>query len=168
MRILVTGGTRSGKSAHAEALLADRPAVTYLATAPARPGDAAWTERIRAHRDRRPAHWTTRETTDLGALAGGPVLLDSLGSWLTAQLDDLGAWDGEDRRAGYEERAALAVQTIAAAEDLVIVSEEVGLGGIGAHPTARLFADLLGELNQRVAAVCDEVHLVVAGRALRL
>lgn len=172
-RILVTGGTRSGKSAHAEGLLADRPAVTYVATGPGPdPADPAWTERVRAHRDRRPASWATVETTDLPGLPGstgaGAVLVDSLGTWLTAQLDELGAWEAADWQEEWRRRSDAGVHALTLLPDLVVVSEEVGLGGLPGHPAARLFADLLGDLNQRVAAVCDEVHLVVTGRVLRL
>src|SRR5690349_12297087 len=157
MRILVTGGVRSGKSAHAEHLLVDRDQVTYVATGP-EPGDAdpAWAARVRAHQERRPAHWATAHEVP----ATGAVLLDSLGTWVTAQLDDLEAWT----RDGWQD----AYSALGALEDLVVVSDEVGLGGIGAEPATRLFADLLGELNQQVAARCDAVHLVVAGRVLRL
>ena len=56
----------------------------------------------------------------------------------------------------------------ATADDVVLVTNEVGLGVVPEHRSGRLFRDLLGTVNQRVAAVCDEVHLVVAGRVLRL
>ena len=57
---------------------------------------------------------------------------------------------------------------LAARDDVVVVTNEVGLGVVPEHRSGRLFRDLLGLANQRVAAVCDEVHLVVAGRVLRL
>ena len=74
------------------------PAVTYLAPGPrADPAvDPEWASRIAVHQARRPAHWTTVETDDLaGAVraARQPVLIDSLGSWLTAALDRLEAWN---------------------------------------------------------------------------
>ena len=52
--------------------------------------------------------------------------------------------------------------------DVVLVTNEVGLGVVPEHRSGRLFRDLLGIVNQRFAAACDEVHLVVAGRVLRL
>ena len=52
--------------------------------------------------------------------------------------------------------------------DVVLVTNEVGLGVVPEHRSGRLFRDLLGTVNQRVAAACDEVHLVIAGRVLRL
>ena len=165
MRVLVTGGVRSGKSAHAEQLLADRPAVTYVATGP-EPGvdDPAWADRVRAHRARRPSGWTTAREVP----ADGPVLLDSLGTWVSARIDELDGWTGDGWQTAYADRVEALLAALAGLEDLVVVSDEVGLGGVGADRGSRLFADLLGTLNQRVASVCDEVHLVVAGRVLVL
>jgi len=173
MRILVTGGVRSGKSRHAEGLLAARERVRYVAPgAVPSADDPEWAVRVAAHQARRPAHWETVETRDLpGAIAlGGATLVDCLGTWLTATLDDVGAWtaDGDRWSGDLERRVDAVVAAVAAADDVVLVTNEVGLGVVPAHASGRLFRDLLGTLNQRVAAVCDEVHLVVAGRVLRL
>ena len=96
-RILVTGGIRSGKSVYAEQRLAGEPAVTYIAAGgPVDPADTEWVARIAMHQLRRPASWTTLETDDLPAAlrAGHPaVLIDSLGTWLTATIDRIGTWD---------------------------------------------------------------------------
>lgn len=168
-RILVTGGVRSGKSAHAEALLADRAVVTYLAPGPMPTADdPEWQARVTAHRDRRPAHWATLESTDLAVLPAGPVLVDCLGTWLTAQLDDLEAWTTGDWAESFEDRLAAAVDAVAHADEIVLVTNEVGLGVVPEHASGRLFRDLLGAVNQRMGAVVDEVHLVVAGRVLVL
>jgi len=170
-RILVTGGARSGKSAHAEALLADRDSVVYVAPGPVPTvDDPEWADRVALHQARRPDHWTTVESTDLGAAIprAGSVLVDCLGTWLTAQLDELGAWERNAWRPLFEERLATAVAAIAAADDLVVVTNEVGLGIVPEHASGRLFRDLLGTVNQAVGSVCDGVHLVVAGRVLRL
>jgi adenosylcobinamide kinase/adenosylcobinamide-phosphate guanylyltransferase len=172
MRILVTGGVRSGKSAHAESLLGDR-AVTYVAPGPVH-DDEDWAARVAAHQARRPATWTTLETADLtAALAGeGPVLIDCLGTWLTRLLDDGHLWDataatGIAAVTDELDRVVAAIQSDPL-RDIVVVTNEVGLGVVPEHRSGRLFRDLLGLANQRVASVCDEVHLVVAGRVLRL
>ena len=153
------GGSRSGKSAFAESLLAGAPAVEYVATAAADPGDAEWTARIAAHRARRPAHWSTLETSNVAEVLrrdGVPVLIDSITLWLSASLDDpgrvddlCGAWGASARR-------------------VVAVSDEVGSGVVPATDAGRRFRDALGELNQRLAAAADDVHLGVAGLPLRL
>lgn len=175
MRILVTGGVRSGKSTHAEALIGDEPA-TYVAAGPTPDAEADpdWTARIAAHRARRPAAWTTVETPDVATAirqAEHPVLVDCLGTWLTAVIDGAGAWEHD---ADEVHRLVLAhadevVEAVRGCEhDVVVVTNEVGLGVVPEHRSGRLFRDLLGTVNQRVAAACDEVHLVVAGRVLRL
>ncbi|AQX14771.1 adenosylcobinamide kinase/adenosylcobinamide phosphate guanyltransferase [Tessaracoccus lapidicaptus] len=173
MRVLVTGGVRSGKSRHAESLLTGP--VTYLAPGPVQ-DDADWAARIAAHRARRPADWTTLESHDLvGVLTctDGHVMVDCLGTWLTAVLDERGLWGAPADEitdvighAAQETADVLAVRD--QGEDTVLVTNEVGLGVVPEHRSGRLFRDLLGLVNQRIAAACDEVHLVVAGRVIRL
>ena len=86
VRTLVLGGARSGKSVEAERLLRTEQRVTYVATAYPAENDDEWAERVRLHRERRPAHWSTLETLDLAALlgtSGDPLLVDCLTLWLT-------------------------------------------------------------------------------------
>ena len=175
-RILVTGGIRSGKSRYAESLLADEAAVTYIAPGP-RPDpvvDADWARRIAGHRARRPASWTTLETDDLPAAlrAGHPaVLIDSLGTWLTAAIDRMGTWDEPlpTWQEDFDARLAALVAAWRAGEGLAVaVTEEVGWGLVAEHRSGRIFTDLLGAVNQEIAAVSDQVTLVVAGRPVHL
>ncbi len=173
LRTLVLGGTRSGKSRHAEELLGDDAAVRYLATGRRIPGDTDWDARIAAHTARRPAHWTTEEVggTELAAALArpGPVLVDDLATWLTGVLDDAGAWDAPVVPAAVDAAVDGLVAAVAAAPGpLVLVSAETGLGVVPDTRAGRLFRDRLGELNAAVARVCDDVVLVVAGRALAL
>ena len=175
MRVLVTGGVRSGKSHHAESLLAGQPSVTYLAPGPteAEEPDPDWARRLEAHRRRRPAHWTTLETTDLsGALAAGQdaVLIDCLGTWLTRTIDREDLWEApaEQVTSAVREHTSTLVGALDRPWPVVLVTNEVGLGVVPAHRSGRLFRDLLGEVNREVAAACDEVHLVIAGRVLAL
>lgn len=177
-RILVTGGTRSGKSAYAEQLLADQAAVSYLAPGPPvdRDVDPEWASRIAVHQARRPAHWTTVETDDLPAAlrAAAPpdaVMIDSLGSWVTALLDRLEAWSQppEAWDDAYEDQVTDLVDAWRSCRrTAVAVTNEVGLGLVSEHRSGRLFADRLGGLNQAVARASDEVVLMVAGRPLTL
>lgn len=179
MKVLVTGGVRSGKSRHAEALVreaADGGAATYVAPGPTadEDPDPDWAARVAAHRSRRPESWATAETRDLASTVrggGGPVLVDCLGTWLTAVLDEEQAWD---RTTGQlEELIARRTDDVVAAlaatdRDVVLVTNEVGLGVVPAHRSGRVFRDLLGAVNQQLGAACDEVHLVIAGRVLVL
>lgn len=172
MLVLVTGGVRSGKSRHAESLLSWSSTVTYVAPGATDDSDPDWTARIAAHRARRPASWTTLETCDLTAAfrADGPVLVDCLGTWLTAVLDARALWEAssESVTTTVNDLIDEVVAVLAGREDVVLVTNEVGWGVVPAHRSGRLFRDLLGLVNQRIAAACDEVHLVIAGRVLKL
>jgi adenosylcobinamide kinase/adenosylcobinamide-phosphate guanylyltransferase len=175
MKVLVTGGVRSGKSRHAERLLEGEPVVTYVAPGPTpdEDTDPDWAARIAAHRSRRPAAWTTWESRDLAAalVLDGAVIVDCLGTWLTAVLDEAHAWDLPSAEAHALVVAKLepaVAALVSAPGPIVLVTNEVGLGVVPAHRSGRLFRDLLGTVNQALAAACDEVHLVVAGRVLVL
>ena len=180
MRTLVLGGIRSGKSAWAEQAittsLAPGQPVRYLASGPVGQADPMWAQRVAQHRNRRPAHWSTVEsgdiTTQLRQSPDTPTLVDDLGAWLTGTLDRHRAWDDE---AWDDESTAPRVHDVitdllaavnAFSSTLVLVSPEVGLTVVPATASGRRFADELGSLNQRMAALCEQVVLVVAGQAV--
>lgn len=173
-RTLVLGGARSGKSVTAERLLQAEPAVTYVATgAVPSATDPEWRARVRLHQDRRPAGWSTCETTDVAAVlrdAHQPLLIDCFGTWITAVLDDAGAWDGRAAwRSAVDERVSdLVAAWKASPVTVVAVSNEVGWGVVPATASGRLFRDELGRLNATLAAASERVLLVVAGRELDL
>ena len=175
-RTLVLGGSRSGKSAHAEGLLSGTEPALYLATGRRPEDDDEWRLRIDAHAARRPLAWRTIETTDpasvlMAARADGPpLLLDDVATWLSGLLDDTGAWDGGTRElAAARLRADRLVTAVACCPArLVLVSAEVGLGVVPATRSGRLFRDELGIVNARLAHLCDEVLLLVAGIPMRL
>lgn len=172
MRLLVLGGTRSGKSAHAESVAAATGTdVVYVATARRDPDDAEMTARIAAHRDRRPDEWVTEETDEVTrVLAEHPdstVLVDDVGGWLTRRMDATLGWtDGGSAVA--DETDALVAAVAEHPGPVVLVSPEVGLGVVPDTLSGRVFADVIGSLNRRLAQVCDSAVLVVAGRALPL
>jgi adenosylcobinamide kinase/adenosylcobinamide-phosphate guanylyltransferase len=159
------GGARSGKSAYAEILVEGMGPGLYLATAEA--GDAEMAERIRRHRERRGACWTTvEEPLDLaGALGrytapGRPVLVDCLTLWLSNVMTA-----GLDVRAETE---ALAQSLYRLAGPVVLVSNEVGLGIVPETELGRTFRDHAGWLNQTIARIADRVVFVAAGLPLIL
>ena len=175
-RLMITGGIRSGKSRFAENLLADQPNVTYIAPGP-RPDpatDPEWAARVDAHRDRRPATWTTVETSDVAnalRTAESPVLIDCLGNWVTGQIDRLGTWDQPlpEWKGAFDSRVQDLIDAWRAREGLAVaVTNEVGWGLVSEYQSGRVFTDLLGRLNAAIAAASDEVYLMVAGRALRI
>jgi adenosylcobinamide kinase/adenosylcobinamide-phosphate guanylyltransferase len=172
---LLLGGARSGKSSEAERRLTllGEDAV-YVATGGRREGDEDWAERVRRHRERRPASWETVETTDVAAVlrtATRPVLVDCLTLWLTAMMDDAGAWDD----AVWHERGQRELaRRFDELEDawrnvrvpVLAVSNEVGLGIVPESAGVRRFRDEQGRLNQRMAAASEGVVLMVAGIAV--
>jgi adenosylcobinamide kinase/adenosylcobinamide-phosphate guanylyltransferase len=171
VRTLVLGGIRSGKSQWAEAAIAESTAagqsVRYLATGATPDGDADWSARIAAHRARRPAHWSTVETVDvptqLRSEVTTPTLVDDIGGWLTAVMDLRGAWSTGSVAADVDD---LIDAVGAYPSPLALVSPEVGLSVVPQTASGRRFADELGNLNQRLAGLCDRVVLVVAGQPL--
>lgn len=165
MITLVLGGARSGKSVFAEELAAlSGDPVIYVATAVVG-DDSDFAARVRVHRERRPASWTTAEPgvdligflAERGECADRSVLLiESLGTWVASS-------PGLDPDVNGLCQALQATRATT-----VVVSEEVGLG---VHPSTEIggrFRDALGTVNQAVARIADRVYLVVAGRALSL
>ena len=162
---LVLGGARSGKSCHAQALAeAIAPARLYIATAQA--FDAEMRDRIAHHQSDRDASWTTIEAPHdlpaaIRARADAPVILvDCLTLWLSNRL----LADADLESAASDLLGAIATTTA----PIILVSNEVGFGIVPDNALARRFRDAAGRLNQRLAAACDVVELVVAGIPLRL
>jgi len=165
--LFVLGGARSGKSRHAVAVQPPRARVTFIATAQAGDGDMA--ARIARHRAERPSHWTTIEepldvAARLCALRGADaILVDCVTVWV-ANLMLRG--DADEAILGAADTVARLLP--ACAFDVTLVSNEVGEG---VHPETEAglrFRDLLGSVNQRLAAACDRVVLMVAGLPLVL
>lgn len=164
--LFVLGGARSGKSRFAAASQPSCGRVTFVATAQA--GDADMAARIARHRAERPPAWTTVEepfdlVQRLAAItrAADAVLVDCLTLWAANRML---------RRDGDE---AILAEADALAEligrrpcAITLVSNEIGEG---VHPESQdglRFRDLLGLVNQRVAAAADRVVLMVAGLPL--
>ncbi len=177
-RTLILGGARSGKSTRAEQLLLGHQDVLYVATSGSRDGDREWAQRVSLHRERRPASWRTSETCELERVLAdrgdpAPVLIDCLALWLTAVMDQAGAWDDEAWAEGAEAAvqrrcAALAESWLGTGRQVIAVSNEVGMGVVPATAAGRRFRDTLGRLNMAVAEASERVLLVVAGQVLTI
>lgn len=158
--VFVLGGARSGKSSHAEALIAEQPAPwTYIATAQA--FDDEMKERIAQHQARRDMRWRTVDApldlveTLATMPANAPVLIDCLTLWLT----NLMLSDGD-----VENGIRQLIATFSAPRGpWVVVANEVGLGIVPDNALARRFRDEAGRLNQMVAQISDSVIFMVAG-----
>lgn len=166
--ILILGGARSGKSAYAESLAAESSKVAYFATAEA--GDVEMLERIERHRERRPPEWKT-----VVAPTGLPkALREEARGAEVAIVDCLTLYVSNLMGAGFTEEEVLSeIEDLAEAcrevpADVVLVSNEVGLGIVPANQLARAYRDVLGRCNRVLAEVADEVHLMVAGIPLKV
>ncbi|MBU1286239.1 MAG: bifunctional adenosylcobinamide kinase/adenosylcobinamide-phosphate guanylyltransferase [Alphaproteobacteria bacterium] len=160
----ILGGARSGKSTRAQALAeaAGEPRV-YIATAEAL--DEEMEARIARHKADRGAGWCTVEAPldlvhALEAAEAPVVLVDCLTLWLSNLMHH-----GRDVEA---ETIALCACLGRYKGEVILVSNEVGLGLVPETPLGRAFRDAQGRLNQRVAAACDVVEFVAAGLPLRL
>lgn len=160
---LVLGGARSGKSRHAEALCVGER--HYIATAQAFDGEMR--ARIAKHRQDRGKEWVTHEVTHdvAGKLReidgpGRVILVDCLTLWLSNVMLADEDWQGL--------ADVLATQLPTMTADVVLVSNEVGMGIVPENEMARRFRDAQGFLNQRIAAAADKVVFVAAGLPLVL
>jgi adenosylcobinamide kinase/adenosylcobinamide-phosphate guanylyltransferase len=126
--------------------------------------------RVRLHRERRPAGWGMLELGggELGKVLKAAerweaVLVDSLTLWVSARM-----LDGEAEEGTLEAFDRFLEGAGALATPFILVSDEVGLGVVPQSGAGRRFRDVLGLVNQRAAAVAEEVHLCVAGFGVRV
>ena len=177
--VLLTGGVRGGKSAMAQRLLEDGGEVLYIATA--RCLDGEMERRIALHRASRPSGWKTVEASArldrvLEENPGGAVLLDCVSNMVTnLMLDAEPDYDALSQARVEEIERDVTAEFDRLMDTLhrqgrraVIVTNEVGLGLIAPYRLGRVFADILGRVNQRLAARSDEVYLLACGLPLRL
>lgn len=178
--ILILGGARSGKSTYAEALAAARGGkVVYIATA--QPLDEGMATRIQRHQQSRPESWQTLEiphgigaalcTQNAGTAFPAPAdvfLLDCVTLLVSNLLMEATNAEAEPDEARVtqtvdEEITALlaCIQQTPAA--WIVVSNEVGMGLVPEYPLGRVYRDVLGRVNQRLAREADEVYLMIAG-----
>jgi adenosylcobinamide kinase/adenosylcobinamide-phosphate guanylyltransferase len=172
MITLILGGARSGKSAYAERLAVDsKLPVTYIATAQVY--DDEFKQRVEHHNDRRPSEWSLVEephllTQTLVRLANTNqcIIVDCLTLWLAQWIcpdcnpPKDSTWQSE-RQAFLRTLATLDSQ-------IILVSNEVGMGIVPLGEINRQFQDEQGRLNQAAASVADQVFFVAAGLPLQL
>jgi adenosylcobinamide kinase/adenosylcobinamide-phosphate guanylyltransferase len=166
---LVLGGVRSGKSRFAQTLAARISSVAFVATA--RPLDEEMRLKIEHHQAERPKEWRTiEEPLDLDrvlaeeGLTHRILVVDFLtlyaANLLEAECGNLAAI--EERL----QRLYAALRSVPCS--VALVSNEVGSGVVPPYPEGRQYRDVLGEINQRVASIADNVLLMVAGLPLAL
>ena len=165
--VLVLGGARSGKTGFAERLaMRAGESPLYLATAQAL--DAEMRERVKLHQQQRHKRFSTLEeplaltkALRTAAKTHDVILVDCLTLWITNLLGT------SHDVAGAVEELAVTLPTIETSQ-VILVSNEVGLGIVPDNPLARTFRDLAGATHQRLAQICTDVHFVVAGLPMTL
>ena len=168
--VLILGGVRSGKSRYAQQLAEAFQSVTFIATAQDR-DDEEMRRKIARHRAERPASWSTiEEPIDLAhaittcSPASDAIVIDCLTLFASNLLE---------LHPEQDDAAELHITSFLRALEscrcrILLVSNEVGSGVVPAFPSGRRFRDLLGEINQRLAARADTVTLMIAGLPLPL
>ncbi len=178
MLTLILGGARSGKSALAEQL-AEQVAttadnsnqLTYIATCPLDDADPNFHARVAAHQARRGESWhtvecfTSKDLCETLANTPGIVLVDSLGTWVSVSGTSAALADTSGDPIIYADLLATLSERSA---PTYVVSEEVGLSIHPVTQAGRDFIDVLGRLNQQVAAIATTVLLVVAGQPIQI
>lgn len=169
---LILGGARSGKSVHAEKLAAaTHLAVTYIATAQVY--DPEFGARVEHHKTRRPSHWQTVETPHQLAETlrqeSAPdrcLIIDCLTLWLAQCIcPECAPAEGVD----WASERKLLLEILPKLEgQIIMVSNEVGMGIVPLGEINRQFQDEAGRLNQAVAAISDQVIFIAAGLPLKL
>lgn len=174
--MLITGGARSGKSRFAEQVAQNRGGdVLYIATSVVT--DAEMADRIRYHQQQRPAHWHTFESwRDLGEVVLAhhkqfpTIIIECITTMMTNLLFDI-AGESQPEEMDFDAIEqhifAQTAQLLAAAQhpesEVIIVTNEVGMGIVPDNLLARRFRDIAGRVNQQLAAAADDVYLIVSG-----
>lgn len=180
--VYVTGGARSGKSSFAEALAEKGKERVYLATS--KIYDEEMRERVKKHREQRGENWTTVEAHScldevLEKYASGKdlILVDCLTNMVTNLMLDSGDsdWDKVSPKevAEIEKFVMLEVERLIEfsrgfSGEVIVVSNELGMGIVPSYPLGRHFRDIAGRANQRMAMESDEAYLLVSGLPVKL
>jgi adenosylcobinamide kinase/adenosylcobinamide-phosphate guanylyltransferase len=180
--VLITGGARSGKSTFALSLAGKQYGRKYF-LATAEPADDEMTERIRRHREERGDSWTTiEEPIDIARVIreadaeGSVIVVDCITVWLSnIILSVYSTVTDEDvfidmENNDIERRVSDLVEILSSlkSSSVFIVTNEVGMGIVPENRLARLFRDIAGRVNQRLAEVADSVFLMVSGIPVRI
>lgn len=179
--IFITGGARSGKSSYAEKLAKEKGGkVTYIATSI--PFDEGMENRIQKHKNRRPKNWMTIERyRDFDCVEGSEEYQETdlfLVDCITVMINNLMFYSGLDfdtctpaevdelEKEIQEEVEKLLV--LAREKDMIIVSNEVGMGLVPAYKVGSYYRDIAGRINQLIASRANEVFFIVSGLPIKL
>jgi len=178
---LVTGGTRSGKSSLAESIAKDKgEKIVYIATAIA--FDQGMKERIKKHKESRPNSWITIEcyknfndlSVDQSFIQSDTVLLDCITLMVSnlildsnIDFDNCSIEEINDLEKGvFKELEDLL--SVMDNKDVILVTNEVGMGLVPSYKLGNIFRDIAGRVNQHIAKKSDTVYLTVSGIPIKI
>lgn len=177
--VLVTGGSRSGKSSFGESLLKGKDQVLYIATSVIT--DEEMRERVDIHKSRRNQNWETFEGYRnlhkvIKEWKHKYIMLECVTTMITNlifdEYKDFENISKEEIQALEKGISSQVVEIISACrefdKELIIITNEVGLGLVSEYKLGRIFTDISGRINQLLGRLCDEAYLVVSGLPLKL
>lgn len=177
MIYMVTGGTRSGKSTYVENLLENEQDILYIATSMVT--DDEMKERVRRHKERRGERYTTYEGHgDLYEVVAEAhqevVMLECIGTMVTNLIFDLckdadkaSTEELHQVEAGIMDQVDRLIE-VSRDKKLYVITNEVGMGLVSAYKLGRVFQDILGRVNQKLAKEAEHVVLMVSGVPLKV
>ncbi len=162
--ILITGGTKSGKSEFAEHLARKVHNLTYIALSESRPNDKNWQKKILQHRRRRPKDWQLIETNNLINILKkekGPILIDSIGGFI---MENINRQDDE-----WEQKVIILLDLLKERYSATfIVGEQVGWGLVSEYEIGNIYIERIGDLQRKISQISHENWLTINGRAIKL
>nr|WP_294576256.1 bifunctional adenosylcobinamide kinase/adenosylcobinamide-phosphate guanylyltransferase [uncultured Romboutsia sp.] len=180
--ILVTGGARSGKSNFAEKLCKERNNNTaYIATSI--PFDDEMKDRVRKHKESRPQNWKTYEIyKDIYTIIDDiskehktvildcvTLLVNNLIFMHEIDIDNSTQYEIDELEKYIKEQVEkLLIEIKKTNLYFVIVTNELGLGGVSINKLTRVYTDIVGRINQQIAAQSDEVYFVISGIPMKI
>ena len=162
--ILITGGTKSGKSEFAEYLAKDEKKLSYVALSEKNVDDKEWQEKIKLHKKRRPKDWILIETTDLlNTLRkeNGPLLIDSIGGFVMKNI-------GKEHEEWSKKMNSLIDLLLKRKSITFIVGEQVGWSLVSEYKIGNTYIERIGELQKRITKISKDNWLTINGRAIKI
>ena len=162
--ILITGGTKSGKSEFAEYLARKAKNLLYVALSEKNANDKDWQERIKLHKKRRPKDWQLIETTDLLSTLrreDGPILIDSIGGFVMESINR----EHKEWLAKIDSLISLLKNR---KSSTFIVGEQVGWSLVSEYKIGNTYIERIGELQKRITKISKDNWLAINGRAIKI
>ena len=162
--ILITGGTKSGKSEFAEHLAKESKKLSYVALSGKNTNDKEWQRKINIHQERRPKNWKLIETTDLlNTLKkeDGPLLIDSIGGFVMECID-------RENKEWLTKMHSLICLLKKRKTITFIVGEQVGWSLVSEYKIGNTYIERIGELQKRITKISKDNWLAINGRAIKI